>query len=159
MSTIEFTLPLFSLQSPYQQLMTIINNGGKLIGTISASTVPNYQVPNAPDRPNLDEYPIICGGMYSGVFKGTGHNLTYPAIVLEDNGNIPIYQGGNPRFPSQGKNATFIHIHEGGESWRGSAGCLTMAPGGSKFISHIFAEDEPVLVIIPDPFWFAFEGK
>lgn len=153
-------MPLFGLRAPYHQMMVVLAEDGLPLGSFAGSTVPNYQVPGQPDRPNLDEYPILGGGQYLGRFSVTGHKGARPAIVIEENGPVPIYQGGNPKFPSQGKHATHIHIHEGfSGSWRGSAGCPTLAPGGAKFLVHIFDEEEPVLVIIPDPFWFAFEGK
>lgn len=159
MKTIEFTGPLFSLRHPYQQIM-MVTSPLTVLGYFIGSTVPNPQIPNKEDRPNLDEYPILCGGQYSGHYSATGHKQSRPAIVIENNNPVPVYQGGNPRYPNQGKTATHIHIHEGySESWRGSAGCPTLDVGGGKFMEHIFDEGEKVLVIIPDPFWFAFEGR
>lgn len=160
MKTIEFTLPLFSLPNPYQQIMAVLTYDGKLLGHFPGSTVPNYQVPNQSDRPNLEEYPVICGGQYRGKFSNKGHKGSFPAVVFEDNGLIPIYQSGNPRYPEQGKYATHIHIHEGySDSWRGSAGCATLAKDGGKFMQHLFNENEEVLIVVPDPFWFVFEGR
>lgn len=160
MKTFEFTLPLFSLSPPYQQLALVTDPAGVLLGQYPGSSVPNPQRPGRPDRPNLDEYPIVCGGQYAGHYSATGHKHSRPAIVLENDGDVPIYQGGNPRFPAQGKTANFIHAHEGDkDTWRGSAGCMTLAKDGGAWLNGIFAEGEPVLVILPDPFWFAFEGK
>jgi len=159
MKTVEFTLPLFSLAIPFSQVMVVTNND-HVLGHFPGSSVPNYQVPNKADRPNLEEYPVICGGQYLGNYSATGHKQSVPAIVFEDNGPIPIYQSENPRFPKQGPFATYIHIHEAySDSWRGSAGCPTLAIGGGKFLEHLFDENEEVRIIVPDPFWFVFEGR
>lgn len=153
-------MPLFSLPPPYQQLALVTNSDGTFLGQYPGSSVPNPQRPGQPDHPNLDEYPIVCGGQYLAAYSATGHKHSRPGIVLENNGPVPIYQKGNPRFPAQDKAATFIHVHEGDKNtWRGSAGCMTLAKDGGKWMDGLFGEGEQVLVIIPDPFWFAFEGK
>lgn len=159
MKSIEFTLPLLNAQGPYYQVMVVMDHTGHIIGHKAASTVPNWKIPNQDDRPNLDEYPVICEGQYDGVFKMDGHHGKIPAIILEDNGPIPVYQGGNPRFPNQGKHAIDVHIHEGGALWRGSAACPTLSPGGTNFMEHMFDDGEKVLVTIPSQFWFVFEGR
>ena len=159
MKTVEFTLPLFSFKPPYQQAMVVVGADGIPIAFFPASTVPNWQRPKQADRPNLDEYPVICGGMYRGRYSATGHRQSRPALVFEDNGDIPIYQGGNPRFPKQGKHANYIHVHEGGSVWRGSAGCPTLAVGGGVFLGEMFEEGEEMNINVPDPFWFVFEGR
>lgn len=158
--TIEFSLPLLGLKDPYRQLAVVLLADGTIAGKWLACTVPNWKKPGKNDRPNLKEYPVIVGGMYSGYYSVKGHKQSRPAIVMEDNGAVPIYQRSNPNYPAQGKSALYIHIHEGEtEGWRGSGGCPTLAKGGGKWLGTMFDEGEPVRVIIPDPFWFVFEGR
>ena len=149
MKTLEFTEPLFSMKPPYYQL-AVIMDGDQVVSSWPARTTPNIQRPGIDDQANLDEYPVVAGGIYRGQFFKKGHNGSVPAVILESNGNIPGFAKVNPRFPGQGRNITHVHVHEGqNATWPGSAACSTLAPGGGDWMARNFKEAENVQVIIP----------
>jgi len=119
----------------YNQSVTVTAGEGHLIGEFEGSSSPNPSLLSDPSVTGTDAYPQIESGSYStthGTHKGS------PALVLNNNGNVPTTTE-NPRYPSQGANATFIHVHSGYSSTsRGSAGCPTIEPSDwDNFINSI----------------------
>ena len=149
MKTLEFTELLFILKSPFKQLAVIID-GGQVISSWPGRTTPNIQRPGHADDANLNEYPVVAGGIYPGQFLLQGHRGSIPAIVLNDNGPIPGFAMENPRFPEQDRYITHVHVHEAsGESWPGSAACPTLVIGGTEWMKRNFQDGELLRVIIP----------
>lgn len=156
MKHIDFTPPRMSDDSAYPQWAVLHDHiGGTEIDRIRASTAPNPLIPGNPDRPNLSEYPIVAPGVYSGVFHKDRHHGR-PCVSLKDDGPIWILQDINPRTGAK-QTAVGIRIHEGyTASWRGSAGCMTLAsPGGDEWLLKHFKDFEKVTIFIPDQDWFA----
>jgi RHS repeat-associated protein len=117
--------PGSSGNSTYNQSVSVVNDSGQTVGTFEGSSSPNPHKPRNPSVSGTDAYPQIAEGTYDtthGTHKGD------PALVVNNNGNVPT-TAPNPNFPSQGSNATHIHIHGGySPTWRGSAGCPTINP-------------------------------
>ncbi len=150
MKVIEFTRPLFSSPPPYYQVALVkFGSSDGILSSYAARTTPNIQRPGQDDAPNLEEYPVVTQGIYKGKVLFNGFKGT-TAILLEDGGNVPIFQRVNPRYPDQGGFATEIFLHEAQKaSWPGSAGCLTLAPGGAIWLEQVFLDGESVTVYVP----------
>jgi RHS repeat-associated protein len=90
-------------------------------------------LPNNPGQQNT-----VASGTYSGT------NTTRAS------GGPGVYIGNPPTAPgSPGSTATEIFIHCGySETWRGSAGCLTIQPSQCEEFFRIFGKEEPVTVNI-----------
>lgn len=158
MKTLQFRKPLVTDLERYQALPQIAflrDENGTILDAIRGSTAPNPQIPGQPDKPNLSEYPIVKPGEYIGVFSKNGHHGK-PCIRLMSDGQVPILQEKNPRYPDQGPFALAIRVHEIWKgSWRGSAGCMTLEEGANNWMLRNFEDGEAVKVIIPDQSWFA----
>ncbi len=166
MKTLKFKPPLdtdLDNFSVLHQIAFLISEEGLIMDAIRGSTAPNPRLPGKSDKPNMSEYPIVKPGEYMGVFSKDGHkkgSLLYPdgrpCIRLMSDGPVPILQEKNPRYPDQGPFALAIRVHEVYKnSWRGSAGCMTLEPGADNWMRRNFEEGEAVKVIIPDQSWFA----
>jgi len=144
-----------SMDSYPQRALLLDRPGGSLIDSIMGSTAPNPRIPGNPDRPNLSEYPIVHPGTYLGIFHEDRHHGK-PCISLNDDGPVWILQDKNPRTGAE-HSAIGIRVHSGWrESWRGSAGCMTLDPGeGDFFLRTNFEEGEQVAIYIPNQDWFA----
>lgn len=155
MRALLFTPPLPEFEEDtYPQYCVLLINCIP-VGAYRAATVPNPLVPGQPDRPNLYEYPVVKSGVYDAVFNRAGHKGK-PAVRIHADQAVPIVQATNPRTGALGT-ATGIRIHEGYKGkWRGSAGCITLAPGGGDWLLSFFREDEKMLVAIPSPDWFIY---
>lgn len=155
MKRLDFSPPLRDYADPFPQKVTLMDASGWVMAEIWGATAPNPQIPGNPDRPNMSEYPIVHHGMYLGKFYKDKHHGK-PCISINDDGPVPILQDVNPRHPEQGAIAIAIRVHEAWKgSWRGSAGCMTLEPGGNEFLLKHFTEGEVVAVFIPDQEWFA----
>ena len=153
MKRIEITKPLWHFGPPYYQALLVIEEGDpiSLLGGYPARTTPNIQRPGQADRPNLEEYPVLAGGIYEGkIIYGGYHGKT--GILISGGDGVPAFQHKNPRYPQQGKMITGVWIHEGQKNaWPGSAGCITVAPGGAAFLEEHFSDGEDTLITVPGP--------
>ena len=161
MKYLEFMPPDYEDKDCPQEVRLWDVAGGSVLVVTRGATAPNPQIPGKPDRPNMSEYPIVSPGIYLGTYRGEGHHGK-PCIKLhgkmgKEDGEVPILQDKNPRYPHQGPWAIAIRVHEEwSESWRGSAGCMTLQkPGGNEFLKEHFEEGELVSMFIPNQDWFA----
>lgn len=128
---IEFAEPGTTTDPVYDQVVTLYDQNGNVIGFYQGSSSPN---PYDPRNPTVG-YPTVQEGAYPvthGQHKGA------PALVVNGDRLVPT-TGPNPRFPAQGENASLIRIHSGWTAtWRGSAGCFTINPSQWKaFLSAV----------------------
>jgi hypothetical protein len=161
MKSLEFSSPDFKDKDSPQEVVLYDQAGGEELGRMRGASAPNPQIPGQPDRPNMSEYPIVHPGTYLGTYRGKGHHgkpcIKFRGTKGKEDGRVPILQDENPRYPKQGPYAIAIRVHEEwSESWRGSAGCMTLEkPGGNEFLKEHFKEGEVVSIFIPNQDWFA----
>lgn len=151
---IEITRPLWWLEAPYYQAMLITGRDQgdiRILASWPARTTPNIQRPGQGDQPNLEEYPVLAGGIYEGQVLHAGFKGK-TGILINGGKGVPAFQHVNPRFPSQGRLLTGVWIHEGQrDAWPGSAGCITLAPGGALWLEARLAHKEKILILNPGP--------
>jgi RHS repeat-associated protein len=104
---------------------------------VSGSSWPN------PSHPN----PGIKEGWYAAVYSPTGHRQSAPGIRLRNGKPIPTL-GPNPK--QRGKSiADGINIHSSDDdSWRGSAGCITIKESEAEKVWNILEPGETGSVLI-----------
>ena len=149
MKTLLFTPPVDD--TTYPQYAVLVEDG-VAISQYRGATVPN-DPPREPDgKKGVPAYPVVAKGVYDAYYSAWGHH-GLPGIVLEDNKPVPIMQDINPKT---GKTtADYIHVHGGYKpGWRGSAGCMTLAMGGTNWMVKHFIEKEGLQVSIPNQGWY-----
>ena len=149
MKTLLFTLPVDDTTYPQYAVLT---EDWQAISMFRGATVPNDPPREANGEKGVPAYPVVASGVYDAYYSAWGHH-GLPGIVLEDNKPVPIVQDINPKT---GKTtADYIHVHEGYKpNWRGSAACMTLAPGGTNWMEKHFKQMEKLQVSIPDQLWY-----
>ncbi len=120
----------------YGGTVTIVGDNGQTVVT------PGSSWPN-PTNAN----PGIQEGAYNGTYNPTGHHGTDPAIIVNNNRNVPTI-GPNPNHGGD-PFADYIHFHCGDtERNRGSAGCPTVEPNRCQDVWNILTPGETGIIVI-----------
>ncbi|MCE5195198.1 MAG: hypothetical protein LLF28_07095 [Nitrospiraceae bacterium] len=91
--------------------------------------------------------PGIAEGTYNAVYGLKGHRRKKPGVRLKNGGQIPTLDA-NPAQNNK-KYAIGINIHCGkSNTWRGSAGCITIEPDKCQQVWDILQEGEKGTVIL-----------
>jgi len=108
----------------FRAVVSVFDDAGVPIYTCAGSTYPNPHKPKDANIRTIDAYGCVRSGVYAWKYGDQAHNGE-PAININNNQPIDTIAPN----PNQGGKlfADHVDIHSAwSETWRGSAGCLTI---------------------------------